>query len=136
MLLDFFALLLFVICWLLGVINWILAYRNKSKLNQAITISPLNFKHNLSLSNQMNLSPKEMIAGSSSLVKMFLSFGSKASSRRFLNNFYDVEAIAQSDDEEIKRLFNRSIRFMGNFVKCWMIMATSLLITAIAYNIL
>jgi cbb3-type cytochrome oxidase subunit 3 len=135
MLLAIFALILFVICFFVGIINWVLAFRNRTKLENAISINPLNLKHKLSLVNPSNLSPKEMIAGVRSLIKMFLFFGSKESSREFLNNYYDVEEIAQSDDEEIKRLLNRSIRFMGNFAKCWMLMFASLLLIASTWNV-
>ncbi len=127
-----FFMLIFLIFWIAALINWIIAFRVKYRLNKAIK------KHEHKLSRNLNVfesaySTTQMKLGSNSFFKMFISFGSKENTRHFLNNIYDVQAIEETDDVEIKRLLNRLVNLTGNYSRIWIIMMFSIFLAALTW---
>lgn len=112
------------------MVNFIYGIRNKSKLNETIKRKYPNLRNSLSF-EMGTISRKQINSASISLIKMFLSFGSKTKSKKFWNNYIDVQAIENTKDDEVKRLLDRSIRLMSNFSKVWIIMMVSFLLAVI-----
>ena len=126
-----FFILIFLICWLVLIVNRIIAFRSKFKLKTIIKKKHPSIRRNLSFFED-GLSIKLIKSGSRSFLNMFLSFGATEKAKTFINNFVDVQAIEDSSDDEIKQLINKSIRLESNYSRIWIIMIGSLLMGLIA----
>ena len=121
------CLLVFIMCWLAAMINFVIMFITKSKLNKVLKQRLPNIRRNLNMQDA-KYSFSHVKTSSKDLVKMFFSFGSKASSTVYFNNFVEVSAIENSNDNEIKRLLSKSIRVYGNLPKFWIVGVSSCLI--------
>jgi len=134
MIVGLFFILIFLVCWFLLFVNWVVAFSTKSKLKKNIKKNHPKIRCNLSVF-ESDLSTTQIKSGSHSLLKLFLSFGSKKSSKLFWNSLVDTKAVEDSNDNEIKRLLNSSIRLTGNYSKIWIIMMGSILLAALIMTI-
>ena len=122
---------IFLTCWIVLVVNRIIAFRKKSKLNTLIKNRHPNIRRNLSFFEN-GLSIKLVKSGSHLFLNMFLSFGATKKARAFINNFVDVQAIEDSSDDEAIVLIRKSISLESDYSRIWIIMIGSLLMVLIA----
>ena len=122
---------IFLTCWIGLVVNRIIAFRKKSKLNTLIKNRHPNIRRNLSFFEN-GLSIKLVKSGSHLFLNMFLSFGATKKARAFINNFVDVQAIEDSSDDEAIVLIRKSISLESDYSRIWIIMIGSLLMVLIA----
>lgn len=122
-----FFIFIFIVCWLVLLVNRVTTFRNKSKLSIAIKTRHLGIRRNLSVFED-RVSKNFFKTSLKSYLKMILSFGSKEKAKAVINNFIDVKAIENSSDLETKKLISRWIKLERIYLKIWIIMIGSLIL--------
>lgn len=122
-----FFIFIFIVCWLVLLVNRVTTFRNKSKLSIAIKSRHPSIRRNLSVFED-GVSKNFFKTSSKSYLKMILSFGSKEKVKAVINNFIDVKAIENSSDLETKKLISRWIKLERNYLKIWIIMIGALIL--------
>ena len=122
-----FFIFIFIVCWLVLLVNRVTTFRNKSKLSIAIKTRHLGIRRNLSVFED-RVSKNFFKTSLKSYLKMILSFGSKEKAKAVINNFIDVKVIENSSDLETKKLISRWIKLERIYLKIWIIMIGSLIL--------
>lgn len=120
-----FFIFIFIVCWLVLLVNRVTTFRNKSKLSIAIKTRHPGIRRNLSVFED-RVSKNFFKTSLKSYLKMILSFGSKE--KAVINNFIDVKVIENSSDLETKKLISRWIKLERIYLKIWIIMIGSLIL--------
>lgn len=120
----FFAFL-FIICWLLGIINWIRMSIVGAKLKAVLqTYYPfLRFTFGFSM---RGIPLSKMATGSIAMIGMLLTAGARQSVISWLDAFMDVDKISTLPNPSVNKYFNQLVRIIGIWVKAFVGMFVSI----------
>ena len=120
------AIILFLTCWISGVINRIISYNTKKKLKYSLNAKLPEIRNNLGR-NPFDFNSNTIEPDFTLFFKFIFSFGSNKYSRLLLDQIIDLKAIEDFNDKNLNRLTKKYIRLNSNFIRLLLIGKISIL---------
>jgi hypothetical protein len=124
---GFIGALIFVLCWILGMITWvrIVILNRQLKTELAQKAPSLNRSPGFDI-NSYSIS--QITISGLHLFRMFISFGTTQKTRSFVNNFFDLEAIGKLTDTQLNRRIDTLIKLFSLYARTWLLGILSILV--------
>lgn len=123
---------LFLVCWTVSFILIITGFTYQIRLYRYLK------KHHPTIRNTyFRLNPYKgdklfrIIAAFPSFFKALISFGNSKYIEQLIYVYTDVTAIKHLKDEAAKNMLRKLTRFLSAYIKCWVVMALSIIIVGI-----
>ena len=126
--------IIFISCWILFIVNWVLTMITQKKLKKALNNYTPEIRNNLKFGFS-GLNNDLALESPFGIFKIIFSFGNKVKTSAFLNQFVDIDAINRSENQKIIDFKNKLVKQLSNGAKFWVIMILSVLIGVITFNI-
>ena len=120
------AIILFLTCWISGVINRVINYNTRQKLQHAINSKLPEIRNNLG-SKFFDLNSDTVEPNFSLFFKFLFSFGANKYSRLIIDQVIDIEEIEAFNDKSLNHLTQKYIRLNSNFLRLFIIGKISIL---------
>lgn len=118
--------LLFIICWILGLITWIRIMILIKNIKNDLAEKAPTLTYSLGLEIKTNAVSQIKTSGIK-LLKMYFSFGSIQNTRNFVNCFADLQEIEGLGDIHLQIRIEKLIKLFSLFSKIWIIGFISIL---------
>jgi len=129
------SILIFLLCWVAFLINWIISAITISRLKRELSSNYPSIRNYLGIKSARKIDRSLKGFSSASYLKMVISFGSLKHARNYFGIYVDIRKIEQLEDKNIKRLLSKAIKLTSISPKIWIIMALSSILAGIFMSI-
>lgn len=125
-------MLIFLICWLLGLIFWVWGMVVRRKLRTELESNHPSIRCHLK-SGFGSMDNIDISKGSKTLFFLIISFGARKAVNNYLNVFIDIDEIEKLERTEAKKLLNKLHRVTSSYARVWVIAVLSIILGIITF---
>lgn len=120
--------LLFIVFWVLSLINWFKLVKIQSKLRKKLLLAYPDKRIRLgSFSFSQMFKYGVTITGMKLVAKSFIMFGEKNEVKKFLISLLDGVNIDNNEDSSLKNMFYKLVDLFSGFIKKWWLMVVAII---------
>lgn len=113
-------ILVFTICWIVGIVIWVKMMRTKSQMKRLMAAR--NVKFNDGFGNlSVERTDLELKQGGMDFLNLVLRFAPNDRLKEFVNRFVDMEAVRDLKSVEITKILERRARLMSTGIRFWIV---------------